>query len=210
MGDAADATQESLGIEGYHGAIGHRVGVHVRFADNRPIHGSDDALRRQIHASREAQKRPVENQNAYRRMQNIFVVNAKADERTETVGQGEALHDAKDTKVLEIREAVVPQVIEEVQSETDEENDDGTPDDFLDALRRPLEIILPEREEHRNAHDEHEERENEVGRREAVPLRVSERGIDVSPRARVVHENHSGDRDASHHVQRKESACLCH
>ena len=143
-------------------------------------------------------------------MQNIFVVNAKADERTETVGQGEALHDAKDAKVLEIREAVVPQVVEEVQSETDEENDDGTPDDFLDALCRPLEIILSEREEHRNAHDEHEERENEVGRREAVPLRVSERGIDVSPRARVVHENHSGDRDASHHVQRKESACLCH
>ena len=210
MGDAADAAQESLGIEGYHGAVGHGVGVHVRLADNRPIHGSDDALRRQLHASREAQKRPVEYQNADSRMQDILVVDAKAEERTETVGQGEALHHAKDAKVLEVREAVVPQVVEEVQTEADEKNDDGTADDFLDALRRPLEIILPEREEHRNTHDEHEERENEVGRREAVPLCVSEWGIDVSPRARVVHENHSGDRDASHHVQRKESACLCH
>ena len=50
-----------------------------------------------------------------------------------------------------------------------------------------------------------EEGEDEVGRGEAVPLSVAERGVDVRPGAGVVHRDHAGDGDAAQDVERKQS-----
>ena len=58
-----------------------------------------------------------------------------------------------------------------------------------------------EREGDRHPDDEQEEREDEVGRRPAVPGRVEERRIDVGPASRVVHQDHPGDRRAAEGVE---------
>ena len=61
-----------------------------------------------------------------------------------------------------------------------------------------------EREVRRDADDEQEEREDEVGRRPPVPRRVLERRVDRAPRARIVDEQHAGDRQPAEDVEREQ------
>ena len=59
-----------------------------------------------------------------------------------------------------------------------------------------------ERERDRHADDEEEEWEHEVGRCAAVPRRVFERREHMAPVARVVDEQHRGDRQAAQRIDR--------
>ena len=56
------------------------------------------------------------------------------------------------------------------------------------------------RQDDRDAHDEDEEREDEVGRRPPVPVGVQERRVDVAPVAGCVHDHHGRHRHATEHV----------
>ena len=78
----------------------------------------------------------------------------------------------------------------------------------LARIRGPGRGIQPLRqgEGDRDPDDEQEEREDQVGGGPAVPLGVLERGIDGLPGARVVHQDHPGDREAAEDVQRHQSS----
>ncbi len=73
------------------------------------------------------------------------------------------------------------------------------------AAVRALFHTLFEREHARDTHDEQEPREDEVGRRPSVPLRVVERPVEMRPVARVVDEDHSHDRQAAKEVEGREA-----
>ena len=60
------------------------------------------------------------------------------------------------------------------------------------------------RERDRNADDEQKERKDEIGWRPAMPFGVLQRPVDAGPRAGIVYEHHSGDRDAAKNVERNE------
>ena len=63
------------------------------------------------------------------------------------------------------------------------------------------------RQRNRDADDEQEERKDEVGGRPPIPLGVIEGPVDVRPVARVVDDDHRGDRQAAKHVERDQARC---
>ena len=90
-----------------------------------------------------------------------------------------------------------------VHQESEEEDQraaaqDLTPDGGLVVAARAPRI---QRQVGCNADDEQEEREDEVRWRPPVPRGMLEGRIDRAPAARVVHEQHSGDRETAEHVQ---------
>jgi hypothetical protein len=77
-------------------------------------------------------------------------------------------------------------------------------DDELTAVGPALHV-LDERQGDRDADDEQEEREDEVGRRPAVPGGMAERPVHVAPRTGIVHQNHPGNGDPAECVEREQA-----
>jgi hypothetical protein len=71
-----------------------------------------------------------------------------------------------------------------------------------------FEIILFQGDIRGNAHDEHEEREYEVGGGKPVPFRMAQGGIDAAPRAGIVHHDHPCDGDTAQDIE-GENAFVC-
>ena len=106
---------------------------------------------------------------------------------------------------MRIREAEIRKAVEK---QAHRENDQRAPDDLQIEIAlgcRRFPNRLRERERDRHADDEKEKRKDEIGRRPAVPFRVFERPVDVFPRARIVYQDHPGDRDPAKDVERYEA-----
>lgn len=87
----------------------------------------------------------------------------------------------------------------------DEDNQQTAREEFGECLEVEFVVELPIRDVHRDSHTEYEKGKDEVGRGTAVPCRMSQRGIDVRPRAWVVDKNHPCDGDTTQNVQREET-----
>src|SRR5262249_10916955 len=61
--------------------------------------------------------------------------------------------------------------------------------------------LAAEREGHRYATDEQEEGEDPVGESPAVPLRVFQLGVQMTPVARIIHQQHAGDGESTEGVE---------
>src|SRR6185437_4166772 len=72
------------------------------------------------------------------------------------------------------------------------------------AVVRPPTAARGEREVRRNADDEQEVREDQVGGRPPVPVGVLQRRIDRAPGAGVVDEQHSGDGETAKDIEREQ------
>ena len=64
------------------------------------------------------------------------------------------------------------------------------------------------RERERRAHDKEKERKDEVGGRPAIPGRVLERPVDVSPVARIVHQDHGRDGGPAERIDRHQALAV--
>ena len=95
------------------------------------------------------------------------------------------------------------QVAKPLNGPPDEKQDDGAAHNLPYKLLRHLIIELLQRERHRHAHTEDEEREHQVGRCQANPLGMFQRPIDMTPRARVVYQQHACDGDTAQDVERQ-------
>mmetsp|Transcript_22294 Transcript_22294/g.87872 ORF Transcript_22294/g.87872 Transcript_22294/m.87872 type:complete len:322 (-) Transcript_22294:1717-2682(-) len=73
------------------------------------------------------------------------------------------------------------------------------------ARRRTGVDTRPQGECCRHPDDEQEEREDQVGRRAAMPVRVFQRPIDMAPVARVVDEQHGRHRQPAQRVDRRDA-----
>lgn len=88
---------------------------------------------------------------------------------------------------------------------SDEDNQQTAGEEFGECLEVEFVVELPIRDVHGDSHTEYEKREDKVGRGTAVPCRMSQRGIDVRPRAWVVDKNHPCDGDTTQNVQREKT-----
>ncbi len=121
--------------------------------------------------------------------------------RSEEVDDADAGQDSGDPEALE----AVQKRNERIERHQPAHDDDRHPApegvacevETVGALRH----ALLEREHAGDAHDEQEPREDEVGRRPAVPLRVVERPVEMCPVARVVDEDHPHDGQAAKQVE---------
>src|SRR5205085_3556309 len=129
------------------------------------------------------------------------------DERGEEVADGDAVEHARQAYGRKPYEGVRSEVVERKPGEERAERvDDERAADYLHVKVALAPIALcstREGERYRDADDEEEEGEYEVGRRPAVPRRVFERAVDRTPSAGVVDENHPGDGHAAEHVERQ-------
>ena len=97
-----------------------------------------------------------------------------------------------------------------MQDEPEGEDDRGAPEDLRDE-RRPRFTLCEspsQRERNGDADDEQEEREDQVGRRAAVPVGVPERRIDRPPGAGIVDEHHPRHGEPAEHVEREKPSRL--
>jgi hypothetical protein len=102
---------------------------------------------------------------------------------------------------------VPPGEVGEAVDEEPEQKDQRTAPDDLGA-NGPIVVAAgaprAEREVRRDADDEQKEREDEVGRRPAMPGGMLERRVYRFPGPRIVHEEHAGDGEPPEHVQRQQ------
>src|SRR5882724_63742 len=96
------------------------------------------------------------------------------------------------------------------QELTQQKNDRGTIEHF--EKEGPAAVTafdaLAERQRDRHPNDEQKEREDQIGRRPAIPFGMFQRPIDMRPRTGVVHQNHAGDRQAAEDVEKEQSGVL--
>lgn len=138
------------------------------------------------------------------------------EQGAEDCDKSQAREDAEKTQV---RDRIVPDCVGEsvvgrdlthkhavpTERPADEDNQQTACEQFGEGLEVEFVVEFPVRDVHRDSHTEYEKREHEVGRGAAVPCRMSQRGIDVRPRARVVDKNHPCDGDTTQNVQREET-----
>jgi len=138
------------------------------------------------------------------------------EQGAEDCDKSQAREDAEKTQV---RNRIVPDCVGEsvvgrdlthehavpTERPADEDNQQAAREEFGECLEVEFVVEFPVRDVHRDSHTEYEKREHEVGRGTAVPCRMSQRGIDVRPRAWVVDKNHPCDGDTTQNVQGKET-----
>ena len=144
---------------------------------------------------------------------------AQGEQRAGGVGEGDALQHAGDADVEQpvhhpVEQARVgdagdlsPRIEgEEVEQQPEEEDEPGAAQHLVHdrAVVVAAGPTCGEREVRRDADDEEEEGEDQVGRRPPVPGGVLERRVDVPPAAGVVDEQHRGDGHAAEDVERAE------
>ena len=105
--------------------------------------------------------------------------------------------------------------IREGREQPAKEDDQGAAREHLAkdrALIVPASAPRIGREMCRDADDEQEEREDQVGRRPPVPGGVRERRVDRAPASGIVHEQHAGDGRAAKDVEGKQALARgrCH
>ena len=137
-------------------------------------------------------------------------------QRRHAVAQRQAGHHPEDAYVAEIEQGVGKRHVgiaqsaenpaEPCQGESDEENHHRAAKYLGQGGPGEREIIFAQGEVGGHAHDEHKEGEYQVGGREAVPLGVAKRSVDVAPRAGIVDKNHARDGDAAEYVEGEQPA----
>ena len=124
------------------------------------------------------------------------------DERGDEIRQRDALKDAGEPERRQGRPA---RHRGHREAETDQEKD-TLRDAAEDRRRASAAFATPgERKGHRDAHDEDEPREHQVGERASEPVRMQQGRVDEIPVARVVDEDHRGDGRAAEDVERFEA-----
>ena len=146
-------------------------------------------------------QQPVNNQQSDRDDDLRPDFRVQKNDRSKEITDGDALQHAgnANSRELKIRKAC--------EKNSQRENDQRAPDDLQVkiALAAAAFNATAKREWNRHANDEQEKRKDEIGGRPAMPLRMRERPIDVTPGARIVYQHHPGDRDAAKHVERNEA-----
>ena len=91
------------------------------------------------------------------------------------------------------------------------EDDQRTPDDLQIkvALAAALFHAPAKCERDSDANDEQEERKNKICGSPTMPTGMGQRPIDVAPRARIVDQDHPGDRDAAEDIERNQPVVRC-
>ncbi len=118
--------------------------------------------------------------------------------RRHEVTDGNALQHTRDADGAEL-----PAGIE--REDQPEPEDDERPLDDLPRVPHG-----PARQRDRHADDEEKEREDEVGRRAAVPFGMTQRRVDVLPVAGVVDDRHPGHRQAAEGVEGRQTRWFGH
>ena len=140
-------------------------------------------------------------------------------ERTETITESQTRHHTKDANVVEGPHAVderfaaentVHKAAEPCDADADGKDNHRADGYFLSGRPGEFEVVLPQGKVCADAHNEHEEREHQVGRSEAIPFGMAEWGIDMAPRTGVVHHNHTCYGDTAENIESEKSFLLCH
>ena len=116
----------------------------------------------------------------------------------------DALHERRVGDAVDVPPGEERESVDEEPEQEDQQSatNDLAPDRRLVVAAR---AARRQREVRRDAGDEQEEREDEIGRRPAVPRRVLERRVDGAPGSRVVDEQHSRDGETAENVEREEA-----
>ncbi len=155
----------------------------------------------------ERHQRPVQQQQAPARDAQGPQGQPQVHQRHHRVTHTDALQHAREAQRLPLLERLVEQIREvrdeDAESDQDERAAHDLPDEW--TLRHLRLEAAADRVGDRDPDDPQEEREDQVGRRPAVPRRMLERRVDVPPRSGVVDQDHADDRDAAKRVERGEA-----
>src|SRR4051812_37933941 len=102
---------------------------------------------------------------------------------------------------------ITPLVTRTQRHQKSERVDDQAAADYLSddrAVFRAVRSARIDRQICSDADDEKKKWKNQIRRRPAIPLGVLERRINRRPRPRIVHEEHSGDRQSAEHIEREQ------
>ena len=119
------------------------------------------------------------------------------DDGRDDIGQGNSLQHARDA-----HGAQPGKTVDGIEQQAQHEQHRGPDKNVAEqpAAARAL-TPLGERERQRDADDEDKAREHDVGERRAIPGGMHERPIDGAPVARIVDEDHGGDRQTPEHIK---------
>ena len=218
MGYRRDGAQQALRIERESLAP-----VHVRLAEHGTIHHGDDIVRRQIEAVSRQQDQAVGSEQPRCDPRNRPPPRRHGDQGSRSVAERQPLQYAQYAHSIEVvrrarhalpqRNALLGKRLhreaearEPADGQTDGENHRRADQYLAYGRAAAREVVLAQRQIGRNAHDEHEQRKDQIGRRQPVPRRMPQRSVYRPPAAGIVHENHAGDGHAPQHVERKQAA----
>lgn len=211
MRHGGDGGEDALGVERYAAEVVDMVvaqheqvhnGLHVGFVEFKTVgHTLQDT---------------IDDEQPERHPQAVAGFARQHEQGAKDCDKSQAREDAEKTQVFN---RIVPDCVGEcvvgrdlthehtvpTERPADEDNQQTAREEFGEGLEVEFVVELPIRDVHRDSHTEYEKGKDEVGRGTAVPCRMSQRGIDMRPRARVVDKNHPCDGDTAQNVQREET-----
>ena len=218
VGDGGDGAQDAFGLDAV-------VAVHVCRGQDGAVYLGQDVLLAIHEAVAQGQQHEVTHQQGHDEPGDAAVLHGQRHEGGGAVAQGQALHDAQDADVVERphrlaqlrpeayalggRRPVEAEAAEPAQPQADEEDDRRAADNLQGGGAAEGEVVLLQRDVGGNAHDEHEEREHQVGGRQSVPLGMAQGRVDVPPAAGIVYHCHAGNGDASQDVDGEDAFAAC-
>ncbi len=176
----------------------------------RPVHPRRQAaLHRQVAWGKTRRRNslhddPVKQQQGHRDNRLRTQPRLEVDDRCEEITERDPLQHAGDTQLRQCH----PLIRNRIQDQADDKDQRRSSQDFKIEVMQAASArdSLLKCQWNGHADDEDEEGEDQIGRSPTIPFGMLQRRIDGVPTARIVDQNHAGDRQSAKDVQRKQPA----